>query len=55
VKKIRSCCWKELHVFREEQQQHMRWLGKEFPELGSRRKSMKMRRSLSDVALSQKR
>jgi hypothetical protein len=51
MKKIRSCCWKELHVFREERRQHMRWLGKDvFPEPGSRRTSMKMGRSLSDVA-----
>jgi hypothetical protein len=49
MKRIRSCCWKELHVFRGERRRHMRWLGKEvLPEQGSRRELMKTKRSLSE-------
>jgi hypothetical protein len=49
MKKIRSCCWKELRVFRVERWRRMRWLGKVvFPEQGSMRELMKTKRSLSE-------
>jgi hypothetical protein len=48
AKKTKSCCWKVLLVFREEQWLLMRWLGKGFQELGSRKMLMKMRRFLSE-------
>jgi hypothetical protein len=51
MKKIRSWCWKELHVFKGVRRRLMRWPGKVvYLEQGFRRKLMKRKMFLSEIS-----